>query len=82
MLSIKRVKYVNGYKLEIEFNTGDVKIVNLEHHLNGEIFEPLKRVEYFKTVMVNSEIDTIYWNNGADFAPEFLFKIGELKKAA
>lgn len=77
MISVKRTRYLGDYKLEVEFNTGDIKVVDLESHLEGEIFEPVKKIEYFKTVKVNPEFETIYWDNGADIAPEFLFEIGE-----
>ena len=77
MYSVKGVKHLNNYKLEVEFNSGDVKVVDLELHLSGEVFEPLKKIDYFKTVKVSKDIDTIYWDNGADFAPEFLFQIGK-----
>ena len=77
MYSVKGVKHLNNYKLEVEFNSGDVKVVDLEPHLSGEVFEPLKKIDYFKTVKVSKDIDTIYWDNGADFAPEFLFQIGK-----
>ena len=77
MRSVKRVKHLNDYKLEVEFNWGETKVVDLSNHLDGEIFEPLKKVEYFKTVKVNPEFETIYWENGADLAPEFLFDIGK-----
>ena len=40
--------------------------------LHGEIFEPLKAIEYFKTLRVHPELHTVVWPNGADFAPEFL----------
>jgi len=79
MISVKRTKYLGDYKLEIEFSTGDIKVVDLESHLEGEIFEPVKKIEYFKTVKVNPEFETIYWENGADIAPEFLFEIGKDK---
>ena len=70
-------KYLYGFILELKFNDGKVKRVDLEKHLEGEIFEPLKDVDYFKTVKVYPEHDTIYWDNTADFAPEFLYEIGE-----
>ena len=68
MHSVKKVKYLNDYKLEVEFNSGEIKVVDLSNHLDGEIFEPLKKVEYFKTVKVNPEFETIYWENGADIS--------------
>ncbi len=73
---VKDVKYLSGYKLALTFEDGSVRHVDLQAHLDGEIFEPLKEINYFKTVRVNPELDTIVWDNGADMAPEFLYAIG------
>jgi hypothetical protein len=40
----------------------------------GEMFEPLKDLEVFKSFRVDPEIETIVWANGADLAPEFLYE--------
>jgi hypothetical protein len=45
--------------------------------MKGEIFEPLRDIDYFKTVQVNTDIDTIVWANGADISLDFLYAIGE-----
>ncbi len=82
MIKITEVKYISNYKLEIKFNSGEIKMVDLANDLTGEIFEPLRNIDYFKAVKVSPDIDTIYWDNGADFAPEFLYQIGILRKAA
>jgi hypothetical protein len=76
-LHITRVIYLQDYKLRLEFSDGVTKDVNLSDELYGEVFEPLKDVELFKQVTVNSDTNTIEWPNGADFAPEFLYKIGK-----
>jgi hypothetical protein len=70
------VEHVRGHKLLLTFEDGKRKAVDLEPHLDGPIFEPLKDVEYFKTVRVNRDLDTIVWDNGADFSPDFLYEIG------
>ena len=70
------VRYVSGYKLMLTFEDGSVRLVDLQPHLDGEIFEPLKDLNYFKTVRVEPDLDTIVWDNGADIAPEFLYEIG------
>jgi len=78
-LHITHVKYVKGYTLQVTFNTGVVKLVDLQHELDGEVFEPLKQIDVFRQVAVNPDTKTIEWANGADFAPEFLDEIGQLE---
>jgi hypothetical protein len=73
---VKDVAYVSEYKLFVTFEDGVVKLVDLQPHLDGKIFEPLKDIEYFKTVRVNPDIDTIVWDNDADVSPDFLYEIG------
>jgi len=73
---VKNVIYISEYKLQLTFEDGSLRLVNLEPHLDGEIFEPLKDINYFKTVRVNSDLDTIVWDNGADMSPDFLYEIG------
>jgi len=73
---VKEVNYLSEYKLSLTFENGKVKLVDLKPHLDGEIFEALKNVNYFKKVRLNSELDTIVWENGADISPDFLYEIG------
>ena len=74
-LEVVKAKYIEDYKILLEFNNGVNKEVNLEKELNGEIFEPLKDKKFFKLFEIN--FNTIEWSNGADFAPEFLYEIGK-----
>lgn len=76
-LHVTRVRYLQAYELELEFSDWIVKKVDLSKELYGEVFEPLKDPAFFKRVTVNEETNTIEWPNGADFAPEFLYEIGE-----
>ncbi len=73
---VKSVEYVSGYKLWLTFEDGSVRMADLEPHLDGEVFEPLREINHFKAVSVNSELDTIVWDNGADMSPDFLYEIG------
>lgn len=73
---VQDVAYVTEYQLRLGFEDGTVKLVDLAPYLNGEIFEPLRDQRYFATVSVNTDIDTIVWDNGADFSPDFLYEIG------
>jgi len=73
---VRNATYVSEYKLLLTFEDGSVKLVDLEPHLDGEVFEPLKDINYFKTVRVSPDLDTIAWENGADMSPDFLYEIG------
>jgi len=73
---VKTVKYLSGYRLLLEFDNGVAKRVDLGQHLDGEVFDPLKDLDYFRTVRVSADLGTIVWANDADFAPEFLYEIG------
>ncbi len=73
---VRNVKYAGDHKLHLTFEDGSLREVDLSEHLEGEVFEPLKNVTKFKSVRVNSDLDTIVWENGADMSPDFLFEIG------
>ena len=74
---ITNVVYLGDYRLKVWFEDNSVKVVDLQPYLDGPIFEPLKNLDFFRKVTVNSDIDTICWPNNADFAPEFLYEIGK-----
>ncbi|MFN3333791.1 MAG: DUF2442 domain-containing protein [Caldilinea sp.] len=73
---VRDARHVDGYTLLLTFEDGVTRLVDLEPYLDGEIFEPLKDLDYFRTVQVNPDIDTIVWDNGADMSPDFLYAIG------
>ncbi|MCW5850473.1 MAG: DUF2442 domain-containing protein [Anaerolineae bacterium] len=75
-LHVVDVSYLDSYKLRLTFNNGVVKNVDLTDELYGEVFAPLRDIELFRQVVVNHDIGTIEWPNGADFAPEFLYEAG------
>ena len=71
------VSYIEDYKLKLKFENNEYKLVDLQPHLDGKIFEPLQDIAYFKSVAINRDIDTIVWPNNADFSPDFLYEIGQ-----
>ncbi len=75
MLEVENAKYISDYKIYVRFNNHTEMILNLEPYLDGEIYKPLKVIEYFKKFKI--ELNTISWINGADFAPEFLMQVGK-----
>ena len=73
LINVVKAKYIEDFKLFLEFNNGVSGVVDFKPYLDGEIFEPLNDVDYFKQF----ELDTwtIGWDNGADYAPEFLYDL-------
>ena len=73
MLSqIGESRYVSGHTVWLRFSDGAEGAMDLSSELHGEVFEPLKDVEYFRRLKVDPELRTVVWPNGADFAPEYL----------
>ena len=70
------VQYDADYRLRLAFEDGSVRLVDLRDHLEGEVFEPLKDLQAFKTARLNPDLDTVVWDNGADMSPDFLYEIG------
>jgi hypothetical protein len=67
------MKCVSGFKVWLKFDDGTQGELDLKDELWGEVFEPLKEEAYFKGVRLDRELNTICWESGADFAPEFLY---------
>ena len=76
-LHVTEVVYLGDYQLRLTFSDGVVKNVDLADQLYGPVFEPLKEITFFQQVQVNADTNTIEWPNGADFAPEFLYEVGQ-----
>jgi hypothetical protein len=73
-LHVKEAKYLYDYVVWLRFNDGAEGEIDLANELNGEVFGPLRNLEAFRRFRVDSELETIVWENGADFAPEFLYE--------
>jgi len=73
MVKVVEALHVNDYVIWLRFSDGTEGEVDLRDELYGEVFEPLKDLDVFKTFFVNPEWGTIAWPNGADLAPEFLY---------
>ncbi|HEX9728783.1 MAG TPA: DUF2442 domain-containing protein [Gemmatimonadales bacterium] len=69
---VEDARYVRDFVVWLRFHDGTEGEVDLSRELWGEVFEPLRDVEYFKQFTVHPEFRTLVWPNGADFAPEFL----------
>lgn len=75
-LEVIKAEYIDGYRIRLWFNNQIMKVVDLRSSLNGKVFEPLKQLDNFRKFRV--KYNTIEWENGADFAPEYLLKLPEV----
>jgi len=71
--NVTKAEYVRDYILVLKFEDGTAGEVDLAGELWGEVFQPLKDLEFFKRFTV-AEYGTLAWTNGADIAPEFLYE--------
>jgi hypothetical protein len=72
ILHVVEARYEHDYVIRLKFNDGAEGLVDLAGELHGQMFAPLKEMTKFKAFRVDPELNTIVWENGADFAPEFL----------
>jgi hypothetical protein len=75
--SVIKAKHIENYRVWIAFDDGKEGEIDLSQNLRnkdeGSVFKPLKDISYFKKFQI--ENDTLSWENGADFAPEFLHEL-------
>jgi len=77
MVWVTNAKKANGiYELHLEFNDGVKGFVDLKNVLETDhrkIVRELLDIKIFNAFEV--ENDTVCWENGVDFAPEFLYEM-------
>ena len=76
-LSVKKVKPLSSYKLELTFENKEIKIFDVKPYLDTGLFKTLKDEKYFKMVKVS--YDSIEWPNGVDLDPEVLYEKSKVK---
>ena len=80
--SILKIKSIKPFWLTLEFDSGEIKTIDLEKKLMEWSQTPeskykfLLNPENFQKVKVNPELQTIYWENGIDFCPDVLYAMG------
>ncbi|MBM3282619.1 DUF2442 domain-containing protein [Candidatus Gottesmanbacteria bacterium] len=71
---IKKIQYEREYIYNIQFENNRKGNINFQPFLWGEVFEPLKEKKFFRKAFINQTSGTITWPNGADIAPETIYK--------
>ena len=72
IVRVTSAKVCGDHRLQLTFNDGISKIVDLEGLLRDPVFEPLKDPAYFAKGALDPICGTVVWPNGADIAPETL----------
>jgi hypothetical protein len=80
ILHVTRAEFVSGHRVHLWFNDGSDGEIDLTGVLNGPIFEPLRDETVFKRFRLEGH--TLAWENGADFAPEYLHELMHARSAA
>ena len=73
ILHIVKTECLGGHRVHLWFNDGTDGEVDLQPSLDGPIYEPFKEVNYFQRFRLDGH--TLSWENGADFAPEYLHEM-------
>jgi hypothetical protein len=76
--AVVRATYVSEFVLDVTFDDGTQKWIDVSQWFKGPIFEPLRDRRFFKTFFVDSA--TVVWPNGADIVPETLYAAEDLRK--
>jgi hypothetical protein len=81
MLGVTKVMLQGDYTVYVEFNDGKSGVICLKDELekdHREIIRELLDLEKFNTVKLGYH--TLCWDNGVDFAPEYLYEQVKLQK--
>jgi hypothetical protein len=75
VVSITGVRVLSRYVLELTFDTGEIRVIDVEPLLWGKLFTPIV-ADYalFRAVRADEVSGTIVWPNGADLSPSTLYK--------
>jgi len=76
-LSVKKVKPLSNYNLELTFENKEIRIFDVKPYLDTGLYKTLNDVKYFN--MVKISYDTIEWPNGVNLDPEVLYEKSKVK---
>ena len=69
------VKPLKDYQIELKFDNGEIKILDVKPYFKFKIFKELKEENKFATVKISGL--SIEWENGADICPDELYNNSE-----
>lgn len=78
---VRAVEMVEPYTLRVRFTDDTEQVINLKPVLAGELYAPLLDLQVFEKVVIDPEVKTLVWPNGADFDPATLHDWPQHKEA-
>ncbi|RIK14906.1 MAG: DUF2442 domain-containing protein [Chloroflexi bacterium] len=72
IFTITEFEIVAPYTLRLTFDDGVIQVIDFAPMLRGELYGPLRDLDFFNQVRLNQEVGTIVWPNEADFDPATL----------
>ncbi|HEX4056652.1 MAG TPA: DUF2442 domain-containing protein [Tepidisphaeraceae bacterium] len=69
---VRAFKIEAPYVLRVRFDDDVEQVIDFQPILAGELLAPLRDLNIFNQVRIDSEVHTLVWPNGADFDPATL----------
>jgi len=69
---VTSVEIVGPYRLRVGFGDGLSRTIDFKPVLEGDLYSPLRDLDRFNSVSIDSDAHTLVWPNGADFDPAIL----------
>lgn len=69
----------DDYTLLLTYATGEKRKFDVKPYINGDWYDELNDVAYFRTVQLLSGGIGIEWSNGQDIAPHELYELSVLQ---
>jgi hypothetical protein len=69
---VKSFAIIGPYTLRVGFDDDTFKEIDFSPIMRGELYGPLRDLRLFEQVILDSEVHTLVWPNGADFDPATL----------
>ena len=75
---VESFEIIAPYTLKVRFDDHTEQVIDFEPILFGELFGPLRDLNLFNQVKIDTEVHTLVWPNGGDFDPATLHDWPEL----
>ena len=73
LVDVTRVRFLDGFEVELTFDDGFVRCVDLDPFLRGPVFQSLRDdPALFRQAFIDPEGGVLAWPNGADIDSQVL----------